>query len=363
MTYPQIRLATDSDVPAMIAIAHQYRQELGYVNPAALREHIGRGTVLVCESGGEIAGFVDYHTRRDGWQTVYHLATHRDHAGQGIGRQLLYSVPCPVRLKVTVDNEVANKFYQSAGMRLVATEPGKRRPLNVYELRVLGIFCMGNGPGDLFPRVARASGLAYGVRSSEQARAWPFMIDVDWKAFATGRLTWSDYMDMIHQCRPVMAMAVDYERPEQRPQMLAQVSDLQAAGVLRPMVCPKFDGAVAHIPAGCTVAVSVPSSYAGFVPAEPLHGRPVHLLGGVPQEQRRIAQAATGLGGLVCSYDGNAHHKAALAGTVFAAGQWRNPGRRYTGTVDTYAGTLVRSGREWHTMMQQVVDWQQLRLF
>src|SRR5690606_19035862 len=274
-TYPRLRHATPDDVPRILELARQYRDELGYVHPVALREHIHRRTVLVAEWYGNVWGFVDYHARRDGWQTIYHLAVDKHVTGQGIGRQLLYAVPCPMRLKVTTDN-TANVFYAGAGMQLVATEAGKKRELDVYELRVLGIFCMGNGAGDTYPHIARESGVAYGTRSSERARAWPYMLDIDWREQSAGKLTWQDYMQQVARYHPVQAMCADYEHPGQRRQLYQQIRDLHAAGVLRIMVCPKFPGAVAHIPHWCIVAVSVPSSYAGFIPdSDELTGRRV----------------------------------------------------------------------------------------
>lgn len=360
--YPLIRQATSEDVDSILHIAHQYRDELGYVHPVALRSHIAAGTVLVCKVDGRLVGFVEYHARRDGWQTIYHLATDKSMTGQGIGRQLLYAVPCPIRLKVTQSNETATKFYESAGMRLAGTEAGKKRPLNVHELKVLGIFCMGNGKGDTFPTIARASGMAYGVRNSEQARAWPYMLDIDWKKYNDGKFTWLDYMSLVHEYHPVQAMCVDYESPEQRPQLERQIADLRAAGVLRVMVCPKFHGAVAHIPDGCIVAVSVPSEYAGFVPdGRELAGRHVHLLGGSPHAQRTWSTRLQAAGARIISFDGNAHERGASGGRTFSRGKWRAVGEGKISESD-YRDICINSGRNWLSMMQSVIGVQQLRL-
>jgi GNAT superfamily N-acetyltransferase len=359
-----ITTAVDVDVDSIIKIAHQYRNELGYVHPVALHEHIAKGTVHVCKEDGRIVGFVDFHARRDGWQTVYHLATDKEFVGQSVGRQLLYSVPCPMRLKVTTDNETANRFYANAGMRLVATELGRKRPLNVYELRILGIFCMGNGPGVTFPTVARLSGMAYGTRSSETARAWPYMLDIDWKQFNDGKLTWPDYMAMVNEYRPVQAMCVDYESPEQLPQLKQQVDDLRAAGVMRIMVCPKFPGAVADIPDNCIVAISIPSGYAGFIPDLPeLRSRRLHLLGGTPHKQREYTLRFQAVGGTVISFDGNSHQRAAQTGSVFASGKWLRSSVATKYDADDVVGTMVQSGKNWLSMMQATIGYRQESLF
>src|SRR5690606_2799107 len=95
-------------------------------------------------------------------------------------------------------------------------------------------------------------------------------------------------------------------------------------GVERVMVCPKFPGAVSHIPAWCLVAVSVPTKYAGFLPSpDELRGRRVHLLGGSPQAQMRMAREYAGQGIVVSSEDGNMPAKVARFGDVWAAGKWR----------------------------------------
>lgn len=359
-----IRQATIDDIAKIAEISHQYRSELGYVNPAALREHISKGNVHVCtldEFG--VIGFVDFHARLDGWQTIYHLATGKDHRGAGVGRQLLYSVPCPMRLKVTVDNGLANQFYTGAGMSLAGTEAGKKRALNIYELKILGIFCMGSGQGDTFPTVARKSGMAYGVRSSEKARAWPFMLDIDWKKITSGKFTWAEYMKLVNEYRPIQAMCVDYESPEQLPQLNRQIAALRAAGIMRIMVCPKFDGAVSDIPDDCIVAISIPSDYAGFIPNyDELLGRKIHLLGGTPQKQRKYTLEIQAAGATVISFDGNSHQRAAKLGCIYADGVWQRTTRLGKYGAEESVAAMINSGRNWMNMMQQVSGVQQLPL-
>jgi GNAT superfamily N-acetyltransferase len=355
--YPHIRHATAYDVERILEIARQYRSELGYVHPVALRKNITARTVLVVEWFGSVWGFVDYHARRDGWHTIYHIAVDKHMAGQGLGRNLLYAVPTPMRLKVTQDNAPANAFYLGAGMRLAATETGKARALNVYELRVLGVLVMGNGKGDTFPRIARASGWAYGTRHCEQARDWPFMVDIHWRDYE-----WQDYLHKLAQWRPVQAMVADYESPAQRRQLYRQIRDVRANNVLRVMVCPKFAGAVAHIPSWCIVAVSVPSKYAGYVP--PLHelrGRRVHLLGGSPVQQCKWQVVLQGAGALVASADGNSHQRKAQQAGWWDGAQWQVIGARSMRDGE-YEQLMIDSGRNIVKMLNANVDVAQLSL-
>lgn len=128
-----VRYACESDLVAIKKIANQYKTELGYVMLPALRESIARYELYVAVIGLEVVGFVNWHKRRDGVATIYEIAIHRDWAGKGIGKMLLSAVPRPLRLKCTTDN-AANEFYGHAGMVLVSTEPGRKRPLNVWML-------------------------------------------------------------------------------------------------------------------------------------------------------------------------------------------------------------------------------------
>lgn len=128
-----IRPATLDDVAWCKAIASRYRDELGQVMWPALREAVNRGELTVaCHSSTPIA-FVNWHTRRDGWTTVYEIAVMPNLRRQGIGQQLLDAVPRPTRLKCTVDNANANAFYAKMGFTLTGVEDGRKRQLNVWE--------------------------------------------------------------------------------------------------------------------------------------------------------------------------------------------------------------------------------------
>jgi ribosomal protein S18 acetylase RimI-like enzyme len=131
MSYPHIRYGTSADIGAVQHIARQFNRELGFVRRASLERAIANRELYVASLDTELVGFVNWHTRRDGWRTVYELGVHRDYHDQSIGRNLLYAVPTPTRLKCTTDNERANRFYAGTGMQLAAVEQGRKRALNV----------------------------------------------------------------------------------------------------------------------------------------------------------------------------------------------------------------------------------------
>lgn len=360
-----VRLGTPADVDTCDRIARQQEQRqrsaLGWVRKSDYR------TFHVAMFDGRVVGFVLYHTPTRGsdfgFQVIHTLAVMPEYEGMGIGRNLLYSVEHPVRLRCpqTVnggEHNPANAFYANAGMTLIGVETEYRggmkkgqvraNSLNVWERYILPVLVQGNNAE--MPRVARESGWAYGTRAAEKPRDWAYQVDLefseDWRAF-----DWDGYMAKVRAWKPVAALALDYFERAQLPTLLAQIADLKAAGVLRVLVCPKFHGAVADIPADCIVAISVPSTYAGFVPdfAE-LRGRKVHLLGGSPPKwfgSRRSRNSATGYiaalqgaGARVISVDGNAHTGAAEQGGVWQGGVWDFK----TTPLDLY-GFMVTSGR------------------
>lgn len=128
-----IRFALSDDVAAIKRIAGQYRNELGFVNRAALLESMERRNLLVAVSNMQVVGFINYRACRDGWQTVYEIAVDKARCGEHIGAGLLAAVPQPIRLKCTVDNP-ANEFYQAQDFQHLRVEAGRKRQLNVWQL-------------------------------------------------------------------------------------------------------------------------------------------------------------------------------------------------------------------------------------
>jgi GNAT superfamily N-acetyltransferase len=122
-----------------------HRHELGFVRLPSLREQIERGEMLVATLGDEPVGFVDYHRRRDGQITLYHIAVEPAFRAQGVGRVLVAALAQVARdagcariaLKCPVDLP-ANAFYREYGFELAETLNGRRRGLNVWVLGIVG---------------------------------------------------------------------------------------------------------------------------------------------------------------------------------------------------------------------------------
>lgn len=130
-----IRLATVDDLKTIKKIANQNREFIGFVMNVALAESIKNKSLNVVEIDNMVIGFVHFHARKDSWHTLHELAIFKEYQHSGLGQLLFDTVPHPIRLKTTQDNESAINFYQKNGMAHVRTEQGKKRELMVFELQ------------------------------------------------------------------------------------------------------------------------------------------------------------------------------------------------------------------------------------
>ncbi len=173
--------------------------------------------------------------------------------------------------------------------------------------------------GDKYaPGIATAAGMRYGIRHDYKPYGEVWMLDINWK-----RYDWLNYVTLIRQYQPAMALAPDYEYAWQWMFLQRQIEDLRPL-VTYVLVCPKFVGAVAHIPLDCVVALSVPApSYAGFLPDfRELAGRKIHLLGGRPETQADLIRKLNGIDAEVVSVDGSYLSMKAGHGQVYSEGKW-----------------------------------------
>lgn len=134
-----IRHGTPTDVDLCQKMTRQHPKSFPFVMKSSLLECVQRQSLYIAEIEGLAVGFVSFRACRDGWQTIYELCVDKAWHGQGVGRALLYAVPCPIRLKCPADLEASNRFYANAGMELKTIEierQGKvlKRPLHIWVL-------------------------------------------------------------------------------------------------------------------------------------------------------------------------------------------------------------------------------------
>lgn len=206
------------------------------------------------------------------------------------------------------------------------------------------------------PDIAMAAGMYYGTRHDYRSYGQVWMLDINWK-----RYDWRDYLAMVRKYQPVMAMAPDYEWSWQWTGLQRQIDDLRPL-VERILVCPKWRGAIAHIPADCVVALSVPApSYAGWLP-ESLHelaGRRVHLLGGSLKRQGDLLMRLNAVGAKVVSIDGNTIAMKAGMGQCFTEGKWVQQRDKRCTTTEL----CQTSAKNYVKYLREAAQWKQPGLF
>jgi hypothetical protein len=168
-----------------------------------------------------------------------------------------------------------------------------------------------------FAQIALDAGFRYGAQLPNTIYHSPYFVDQNWRKPDRNR-----YMTALATHKPHMATVLDLERDEQLPEVLDWAQEA-AAHVQVVVVIPKAQGIIAHLPRfinGTEVRLgySVPTRFAGTeVPVWEFTGWPVHLLGGSPQNQLRLARYLN-----VQSADGNAAQRAALTGIEWRRGKW-----------------------------------------
>lgn len=152
-------------------------------------------------------------------------------------------------------------------------------------------------------------------------------MDVRWKNYK-----WDHVLRLVRQYKPVAVVVPDFIAKKQLDLLTRQINDLAALNVRRIMVCPKFDGALDLIPDGVIIAISVPTKYAGYLPAPAsVSGRRLHLLGGTPDQQLYLMRHKYP-GAHVISGDMNKHASKAAHGQYWHSTQARwiqTPKRQY----------------------------------
>ncbi|XWX02493.1 GNAT family N-acetyltransferase [Aggregatilineales bacterium SYSU G02658] len=130
--------ATLADLDGIKSLYDQHKRELGFVLRPSLVQAIESQELIIIANDG-LLGAVHYHHRCDGQTTLYHIAVDSNKRQLGVGRSLVNALrnecktlkmekillKCPVELP-------ANAFYKALGFKLVITETGKHRQLNIW---------------------------------------------------------------------------------------------------------------------------------------------------------------------------------------------------------------------------------------
>lgn len=157
-----------------------------------------------------------------------------------------------------------------------------------------------------FAEIAIRTGFLYGAQVPNTVYFDPYFVDQDWK-----RPDLERYAAVVKKHQPFMASVLDWEQWEQLPEIITWAETI-APFVQVVMIIPKVVGGVSLVPrkiGGCPVRLgySVPTKFGGtLVQYQEFAGWPVHILGGSPQQARRLTRFLN-----VVSVDGNMHLKMA----------------------------------------------------
>jgi N-acetylglutamate synthase-like GNAT family acetyltransferase len=138
--------------------------------------------------------------------------------------------------------------------------------------------------------IALKYGFRYGAQLPHTIYHPPYFADQDWKKPDRAK-----YMAALARHRPALATVLDYERDDQHEEVMSWAEEAAQYVSEAVIVIPKAQGSIARIPeciGGKRVRLgySVPTKYGGTsVPVWDFGRREVHLLGGSPQEQHRLA--------------------------------------------------------------------------
>lgn len=198
------------------------------------------------------------------------------------------------------------------------------------------IYC-GDGNRQL-AQVAIENGMLYGARLPETLYFEPYFADQDFR-----RPDRAGYMAALEVWRPHMATVLDLDDATTLTEVLSWAEEA-AQWVDVVVIIPKVNGVIAQLPrhiAGATVRLgySVPTGYGGTeVPLWEFEGRPVHLLGGAPHKQMRLARYLD-----VRSVDGNLFQKMAIRWGAF----WTWERSRYSKDRKRWFPSLKMAQDEW----------------
>ncbi len=123
----------ESDFKSIKQIANQQREFLPALMNYNLKDGLKTDSLYVAKQHNEIIGFIRWHPRKDGTQTIHEIAVKKGHEGKGIGKKLFQLTPEPIQLKVTEDNKQAIEFYKSQGLQFDSVYKGRKRDLLVFK--------------------------------------------------------------------------------------------------------------------------------------------------------------------------------------------------------------------------------------
>lgn len=133
------RMAVIDDLAKIKELADKNKQYLGFLQRGKIEDGINKKKLLVVFDENKLIGFVIFNpTKRgvnSGYTVIYDICVDQHYRSENIGKTFVDILPKPIRLKSTIDNEIANLFYAKNGFEIISIENGKNRKLNLWQLQ------------------------------------------------------------------------------------------------------------------------------------------------------------------------------------------------------------------------------------
>ena len=148
---------------------------------------------------------------------------------------------------------------------------------------MLTFYC-GSGGSSKYDSIAFEEGWSLGIRSCGKYKPGQLpikFIDNNWKSYDH-----QGHLKLVRAIRPMLATARDIENKNDLKQILKEAEEIAAFCKLAVVLIPKVAFEVPHLDFNWIWGFSVPTRYGGCdLPLSFFSDRPVHLLGGSPQQQ------------------------------------------------------------------------------
>lgn len=245
-------------------------------------------------------GFCHWHLRRDGQLTIREIISTKSGAGNRILERLKRTIGATSLYAKCPANLPANVWYYRRGFhveRMEVTPSGrkllcwrlwlKRKPQpNANGVEV--IYCAAGNKR--FAEIAIDAGMHTGAQLPATVYYQPYFVDQNWK-----NPNREKYMAELAKYTPYMATVLDYDSNTTHEEVMSWANEAsQYVQVI--VIIPKVWGTIDCIPHTINgkpvrLGYSVPTTHGGTdVPLSEFSNRPVHLLGGSPEDQIELAK-------------------------------------------------------------------------
>lgn len=206
------------------------------------------------------------------------------------------------------------------------------------------IYCAGGNKK--LAKIAIEEGFLYGARSDDiRDIRCNGLIDINWEKY-----NWEKHLNHISIHKPKYAVVPDITNENLIDSVLEQARKVQCI-CPNVIIVPKIHGITKYFPSTMIVGISVPTSYAGFLPEiNEISQRKVHLLGGTPRQQRELWKYYKEMDVNIVSLDCNSHSKTSDFGSYWNGIKWCHQGESFMGKYETFRMSCKGIMKMWESL-------------